>query len=418
MKDTEKIQIVKDLININSANGNEGAVADYLINLFRAHGIRAVRIEQKPGRSNVVAEIGTGHHPIVGLAGHEDTVAVGDESKWRSNPFEAETEGNVLTGLGASDMKAGLAQFAITFIELHEEDMVKTGTIRFIATISEELTAEGAAYIADEGYVSDLDVMMIAEPTGVPVSEIDRYFNGGAFIDSNSFFKLKKSVEGLPEDDEQHFIVTAHKGWMTYTVTAHGKAAHSSMPKLGVNAVDTLIKYYVAEKDFYQGLTERNSTLGETVYAPDIFHGGEQVNSIPDLAYERVKVRTIPELPNEELIIRLRDLVAELNQHPDVNLELTVDYSERPVISDDKGKMVQILQKNAATTLQQAQNLPTIGVSLGTDASEFTRINPDMEVVILGPGNTSAHQVNEYLHLDTYLKMFPLFKRSIVDYLK
>lgn len=127
---------------------------------------------------------------------------------------------------------------------------------------------------------------------------------------------------------EQHFIINAHKGWISYTVASHGKAAHSSMPKLGINAIDNLVQYYNAEKAFYHSLTERHPGLGKTVYAPDVFVGGKQVNSIPDLAVEKVKVRTIPELSNENLVRKLRELIQKLNEIPTMNLELTVEQSE------------------------------------------------------------------------------------------
>lgn len=74
MDQQEKLQIVRDLVNIRTVNENERAAADYLINLLAKHGISANRIDQFPNRSNVVAEIGNGQHPKLGFSGHLDTV--------------------------------------------------------------------------------------------------------------------------------------------------------------------------------------------------------------------------------------------------------------------------------------------------------------------------------------------------------
>ncbi|KRM44202.1 M20/M25/M40 family metallo-hydrolase [Lentilactobacillus parafarraginis] len=418
MDQQEKLQIVRDLVNIRTVNENERAAADYLINLLAKHGISANRIDQFPNRSNVVAEIGNGQHPKLGFSGHLDTVHENELSHWDTPPFEATIHDNRLYGRGTSDMKAGLAQFVITMIELHEQQEPLHGTIRLLATISEELTEEGAAMLSDAGYGDDLDAILFAEPTGVPIAQIDQYFASGAATISSG--KLEQLMQATTQSTapEQHFIINAHKGWISYTVASHGKAAHSSMPKLGINAIDNLVQYYNAEKAFYHSLTERHPGLGKTVYAPDVFVGGKQVNSIPDLAVEKVKVRTIPELSNENLVRKLRELIQKLNEIPTMNLELTVEQSEDPVANNVHDRLTKLLQHHAATILDEPLALPTIGSSMGTDASEFRRHNPDGEFLIVGPGNTTAHQANEYVEISSFLKMQTLFATVAINYLQ
>lgn len=114
MDQQEKLQIVRDLVNIRTVNENERAAA----------------------------EIGNGQHPKLGFSGHLDTVHENELSHWATPPFEATIHDNRLYGRGTSDMKAGLAQFVITMIELHEQQEPLHGTIRLLATISEELTKE------------------------------------------------------------------------------------------------------------------------------------------------------------------------------------------------------------------------------------------------------------------------------------
>ncbi|EEI20812.1 peptidase, ArgE/DapE family [Lentilactobacillus buchneri ATCC 11577] len=417
MKEKDKIQIVRDLIAIRTVNDNEQQAADYLVSLLHKHGIAAKSIIQFPGRSNVVAEIGDGQHPKLGFSGHLDTVHEGQLSTWKTPPFEATLKDGRIYGRGTSDMKAGLAQFIITMIDLHDQNLPKNGTLRLLATISEELTEEGAAFLSDEGYGDDLDAMLFSEPTGVPTDQLDTYFSSGTAIISPK--KLDELYTALEDSSapEQHFIINAHKGWMSYTVTSHGKAAHSSMPKLGINAIDNLVQYYIAEKALYHSLTERNPNLGKTVYAPDVFIGGKQVNSIPDLAYEKVKVRTIPELPNEKLVHKLQELVRELNKKYNFDLKLDVEQSENPVANRGTNQLVTILQAHAKATLREALPLPTIGSSMGTDASEFRRHNSTGEFLIIGPGNTTAHQSNEYVEIATFLNMQQLFKQVAIAYL-
>ncbi|MHA8110211.1 M20/M25/M40 family metallo-hydrolase [Lactobacillaceae bacterium Melli_B4] len=417
MEKEAKIKILKDLIDIKSVNDNEGAVADYLLNLFRQYGIDAKLVAEFHNRSNIIAEMGNGGHPKLGLSGHLDTVHQGDERTWYSDPFEGTIKKGRMYGRGTTDMKGGIADLAIAMIELKEANTPINGTIRFIGTIGEELSAAGAKFLTDKGYVDDLDAMVIAEPSGVSLHGLRSYVNSdGVTIDKDALTELLKKAF-LSDALEQHFIIKAHKGWMAYRVTARGKAAHSSMPQMGINAIDTLIQYYLAEKEFYANLNESDPELGRTVYSPDIFHGGEQINSVPDLAYEIVKVRTIPQVSNEELIKRLKFLIAKLNAQPGIELELTVEHSELPVKSDNHTHLLDLFQKHAAHTLHEPDALPAIGVSLGTDASEFRRRNQDMDVAVVGPGNTTAHSPNEYVEISTYLDMIKLYKATIIDFL-
>ncbi|MTV81793.1 M20/M25/M40 family metallo-hydrolase [Secundilactobacillus folii] len=412
MKETEKLQVVQSLINIQSVNGSETPVADYLIRLLGNHGIKAQRIEEFPGRFGFVAEIGDGQHPKLGLSGHLDTVAPGKLDSWTSPPFEATIRNRRIFGRGAADMKGGLAAMVITMIELSEQQLPVHGTLRLMATVSEELTESGAHFLAEHGYGDDLDAFIFGEPTGVALNDIDAYFNsGGAKIDPQQLVDVQNRILDS-QAPEQHFLVTAHKGWMTYTVSAQGKSAHSSMPKMGVNAIDALVSYYVAEQELYDNLHEIDSQLGATVYSPDIIQGGHQVNSVPDTAFEQVKVRTIPELPNDDLIMRLQQLIDELNLNSGVDLTLTVNQSEPPVINPGRTNIVTELQLAAAKNLSEPCTLPIIGVSLGTDASEFRRFNPTADMIILGPGNTSAHQADEYLEMSSYFDFIHLYEQA------
>ncbi|MGV7881378.1 M20/M25/M40 family metallo-hydrolase, partial [Mycobacterium kansasii] len=57
--------------------------------------------------------------------------------------------------------------------------------------------------------------------------------------------------------------------------------------------------------------------------------------------------------------------------------------------------------------------LPLIGVPGGTDASSFVAVNPDIDVVVFGPGNITAHQVNEYVDLDMYHRFITIYEKMI-----
>lgn len=142
MDQTERTRVLSDLVKINSVNGNELEVANYLRRLFEQHGLTADVQPFGEQRANLIVEVGAGK-PILGITGHMDTVALGDEGKWRHAPLSATIEGDRLYGRGAADMKSGLAAQVIALIELVESGTL-TGHVRFIATAGEEYGTPGA----------------------------------------------------------------------------------------------------------------------------------------------------------------------------------------------------------------------------------------------------------------------------------
>ncbi|WP_260244612.1 M20/M25/M40 family metallo-hydrolase, partial [Limosilactobacillus fermentum] len=130
MDQTERTRVLSDLVKINSVNGNELEVANYLRRLFEQHGLTADVQPFGEQRANLIVEVGAGK-PILGITGHMDTVALGDEKKWHHAPLSATIEGDRLYGRGAADMKSGLAAQVIALIELVESGTL-TGHVRFI----------------------------------------------------------------------------------------------------------------------------------------------------------------------------------------------------------------------------------------------------------------------------------------------
>jgi len=106
-----------DLVSIRSVTGEEAAVSQYIHdNLTRA----GVAVE-RDAEGNVTAEVGKGDRLLV-VNGHMDTVPPVDG--WAADPFSPRVESGRVIGLGASDMKAGLA--CMMWLAHHVRPRVKT----------------------------------------------------------------------------------------------------------------------------------------------------------------------------------------------------------------------------------------------------------------------------------------------------
>lgn len=375
----QKIKLLKDLVSIKSVNENEIEVAEYLKKLFEDHGIEATLVPVTDTRVNLVAEIGSGS-PVFGISGHMDVVSPGDESKWSTDPFVLTEKEGKLYGRGANDMKSGLAALAIAMIDIKENDSLQKGSIRFMATTGEEVGGAGAKKLYEDGYMDDVDALIVAEPS-------------------------------------QDVIVYSHKGSMNFKVSSKGQEAHSAMPHLGYNTIDPLTEFISKANSEVRDPSRSNETLGELIMNCTIIQGGQQVNSIPGLATAEFNVRTIPEYDTEEVIEKFNQIAEELNNEG-ANLTVEVTMSLPSVFTDGKSSLVKTAQTLGEKYFDVKPDL--IGSPGVTDGSNLLRSKgDDFPFMMFGPGLTKmAHKVDEYVHKDVYLKFSDLYEEMILEFNK
>ncbi|HCJ4327596.1 TPA: ArgE/DapE family deacylase [Listeria innocua] len=378
MERERKIQILKDIVNIDSTNGHEEQVANYLQKFFAEYGIESKKVQYDVDRASLVSEIGSNDGKVLAFSGHMDVVDAGDVSKWKFPPFEATEHEGKIYGRGATDMKSGLAAMVIAMIELHEEKQKLNGKIKLLATVGEEVGELGAEQLTQKGYADDLDGLIIGEPSG-------------------------------------HRIVYAHKGSINYTVKSTGENAHSSMPEFGVNAIDNLLLFYNEVEKFVKSIDATNEILGDFIHNVTVIDGGNQVNSIPEKAQLQGNIRSIPEMDNETVKQVLVKIINKLNKQENVNLELIFDYDKQPVFSDKNSDLVNVAKRVASDIVKE--EIPLLGISGTTDAAEFTKAKKAFPVIIFGPGNETPHQVNENVSVENYLEMVDVYKRIAIEFL-
>ncbi|CAA4134187.1 succinyl-diaminopimelate desuccinylase [Staphylococcus aureus] len=398
----EKIQLLADIVELQTENNNEIDVCNYLTDLFDKYDIKSEILKVNEHRANIVAEIGNGS-PILALSGHMDVVDAGNQDNWSYPPFQLTEKDGKLYGRGTTDMKGGLMALVVSLIELKEQNELPHGTIRLLATAGGEKEQEGAKLLADKGYLDDVDGLIIAEPTGSGI-----YY--------------------------------AHKGSMSCKVTATGKAVHSSVPFIGDNAIDTLLEFYNLFKEKYSELKQQDtkheldvapmfkSLIGKEISEEDanyasgltavcsIINGGKQFNSVPDEASLEFNVRPVPEYDNDFIESFFQNIINDVDSN---KLSLDIPSNHRPVTSDKNSKLITTIKDVASSYVEQDEIFVSALVG-ATDASSFLGDNKDnVDLAIFGPGNPlMAHQIDEYIEKDMYLKYIDIFKEASIQYLK
>ena len=209
-----------------------------------------VRYHDHNGLPVLVAEVGPidDAHPCVVFHGHLDVVP------GREEQFEPRLEGDRLIGRGAYDMKGGLAGMMCALKDVERQERVGVRLIVVPDEESEELDERSTDAIVARGL-------------------------GGHF-----------AITGEPTN--MHIGIEA-KGVLVLRIEVHGRAAHSSTPWLGDNAVLKAVDVFrsIESLPFARESSEMfdrpSINLGRIV-------GGQALNMVPDHCTMAVDVRYLP----------------------------------------------------------------------------------------------------------------------------
>ena len=237
------VAFLQDLIRIPSPSTQEGRVAERLAEEMRRVGFAEVFTDRI---GNVVGRVGGGGGKVLFYEGHMDTVGIGDPNSWLRDPFGAEIEGGVLYGLGASDMKGGLAAMVYGAKALLDAGVELAGELYVVGVVQEE-PCEGLGVrvlIEEEGIKPDF--VVLGEATDLQISR-------------------------------------GQRGRMEMRVAVHGRSCHASTPERGKNAIYEAAKLVFGVELLALQLP-RDPLLGQgSIAVTQIESAAASRNAIPDM---------------------------------------------------------------------------------------------------------------------------------------
>ena len=379
MKQAPVLRTLADLIRINSINpayenGNpEAEIATYIERFFSGKGIETWRQEVLPGRPNLIARLpGRKVGRRIILEAHTDTASV---TGMTIPPFDPVIRDGRMYGRGSCDTKAGLAAMMHAVASIHEEGTKLECEVWMVAAADEEHSFRGVMKLC-EGLQAEAAI--VAEPT-----------------------------ELRP--------VIASKGVLRWKVFTCGKAAHSSKPHLGVNAIVHMSRVIDAfEKAAVKLEGNVHPLLGRATLSIGVIRGGVQVNFVPDRCEIEIDRRLLPGEKSDEVLAGYEAMLERLCDG-DGAMQLGM---EAPMLVDEalETPPASRVARTAAEVLSR-MGLPgeLVGVPYGSDASKLARHG--VPSIIFGPGSIDlAHGAVEYVECDHVLQAEEFYRGFLLAF--
>ena len=132
----------------------------------------------------------------------------------------------------------------------------------------------------------------------------------------------------------------------------------------------------------------QHELLGKSSLNVGTFHGGLNLNSVPDKAEFTVDIRTIPNHNHHEIVDSIKDRIGN-----EATIESIIDVGG--VHTSHTNEWMQEIYSIMASLL--GERIEPRGAPYFTDAAALTPASGNPPTVILGPGEMHmAHQTDEY----------------------
>ncbi len=317
-----------------------------------------VRDYESGGMPVLVAEVGPGDDavPTVVFHGHLDVVP------GHPDQFEPRVEGDRLIGRGAYDMKGGLAAMMCALKDLEHQERVRVRLVCVPDEESEELDKRTTDGVVERGL-------------------------GGNF-----------AITGEPTD--MHIGVEA-KGVLVMRIEVAGRAAHSSTPWLGDNAILKAVDVFRAieslpfSRESSEMFDRPSINLGR-------IQGGDALNKVPDACTMAVDVRYLPGQDPGEIL-------SEVRQIP--GIEVTRTFIHPPVTVARTNPFVRALREAVSRTTPDQEAI-SVGRDGASDAASF--IEAGIPAVEFGPAGAGHHGPEEWVSLSSLAR----YRRALGDFVR
>uniref|UniRef100_C6E2X3 Peptidase M20 n=1 Tax=Geobacter sp. (strain M21) TaxID=443144 RepID=C6E2X3_GEOSM len=268
-----------EMLDVYSPSGKEEDIQLYLEDLLAGAGFYVERQEVEEERYNLRVTMGEGE-PELYLVGHVDTVPA-----WDLEEFGAREKGDVIGGLGSADMKGGCAAMIEAWLAIAQAlKPTRRPNVGLLLVVGEEENGDGSASFLKSCSPA---WAVIGEPTGL----------------SACF---------------------AHYGYLEAGFVTHGLRSHSSLPELGHNAVESMLRVllHLSKDPLF------NREHGNIVYSIREMHSSQKGFVVPDRCESWIDLHLPPELDPESVQRDISRVVSSAGQYiPGLDLNVAFNFA-------------------------------------------------------------------------------------------
>jgi succinyl-diaminopimelate desuccinylase len=318
----------------------------------------AVKDYDHRGLPVLLAEVGASADsgaPCVVFHGHIDVVPAREEQ------FLPRVEGDRLIGRGAYDMKGGLAAMMCALKDLERQDRVR---VRLLCVPDEES--------------EDLDERSIDRFVGIGL--------GGDFAITGEPTNLQIGIQA--------------KGVLVLRINVHGRAAHSSTPWLGDNAVLKATDVFRAIESL-PFARESSDMFDRPSINLGRIEGGDALNKVPDLCTMWVDVRYLPHQDPSEILAQVRGIA---------DIDVARTFIHPPVIVSRRNAYVRALCE--AVRRSTRDEVMSVGRDGASDAASF--LLAGIPAVEFGPAGAGHHGPEEWVSITSLAR----YRRALGDFVR
>ncbi|MFH0816229.1 MAG: M20/M25/M40 family metallo-hydrolase [Methanobacteriota archaeon] len=348
------IDLAKKLISIPSEFGKETEISQFLASMLKGE----VTLQAVEGAGpNVVAKSAAKRRGSrILLVGHMDTVP--SPGEYGRDPYKPLVRDGKLYGLGACDMKAGLAIMAILYNEFADSGL----NVTFLGTSDEEGDCRGAfQFLKDSG---DYDLALVAEPTNL---------------------RLMLGCRG-------RYVVEAE---------VIGTAAHGARPEKGANAISKAARVILALENI---APRSHEVLGQGSTCVLKIAGGGDGLSVPDYCLVRLDRHVVPGDTQASVMAEARKALACLNTGPAIKLRWMPRPTPflEPYIFDKRGHIGKF---------SRAAGDPE--VIYGKSVGDYNALAIRFPTAVYGPSGDHWHAVGEYVEIESVGKCMEAYRNFL-----
>jgi len=369
------IDLLSSLVAISSESQQESAIAQFLYEWLRDMGVESTLHQLSKTTFNVYGclkgnRTGNSNRKVI-IGGHIDTVPI--FPNWTTDPLSLTQVGNNLYGVGAGDMKGGIAALITAMKMLIDKGRDFVGTLEFVGLCDEERFSDGAKLY----------------------SKLEQRWHGASL-----------AIFAEPHYDE---IVVGAPGKSLIECMVTGKPGHAALPMSGINAIDCACKmlYFLLQE--YQDVNFSDAFGSFCTLSIDSRNNGYSL-SIPAECQILINKQIGLNENISSFITKIENIYSRFVGRGLISVN-AIEPKYQPYLLDvsnpDLMKLLGIIEGRSG-------RVPKLIVNNGVSDANIFVGDLKIPTVLYGPKGVDIHKPNEYVEKSSLIS----YAQTVADFIE